>query len=149
MPKFGEPFHFAGRFDSDPIWPFEKMDFFAHDFAEKKFLARSKAAKCPHVATLKVGAIDLNRPFVAQTAVSSAGACGRTRANRARGAKRSDSRRIREGERAGGRPSNHPYLFMIPTKSRTVFSSAIENSLPSLRLNQNALDDPPSRLIAL
>src|SRR5438876_735091 len=36
----------------------------------------------------------------------------------------------------------------MATKSRTVFCSGIENTLPSPRLNQNALDEPPSRLSA-
>src|SRR6476620_12728767 len=40
------------------------------------------------------------------------------------------------------------YRATIPTKSRTVFSSGIENALPSFFRNQNALDDPPSRLRA-
>src|ERR1700752_130015 len=40
------------------------------------------------------------------------------------------------------------YFATMATKSRTVFSSEIENALPSLRLNQNALDEPPSRLRA-
>src|ERR1700752_2176788 len=37
---------------------------------------------------------------------------------------------------------------MIATKSRTGFCSAIENALPFARLNQNALDAPPSRFNA-
>jgi hypothetical protein len=36
----------------------------------------------------------------------------------------------------------------IPTKSRTAFSSGIENGVPPLLRNQNALDDPPSRFNA-
>jgi len=37
---------------------------------------------------------------------------------------------------------------MTPTKSRTRFSSANEMTLLSFFLNQNALDEPPSRFIA-
>src|SRR5207248_10964640 len=40
------------------------------------------------------------------------------------------------------------YLGTIPTKSRTAFSSGIENALPSSLRNQNALDEPPSKLSA-
>src|SRR6202008_3873493 len=39
-------------------------------------------------------------------------------------------------------------FILTPTKSRTVFCSPIENALPFSRANQNALDDPPSRLSA-
>src|SRR4030095_9323388 len=38
------------------------------------------------------------------------------------------------------------YLATTPTKSRTVFSSGIDNAVPSWLRNQNALDEPPSRL---
>jgi len=40
------------------------------------------------------------------------------------------------------------HLGTIATKSRTGFCSAIENALPSARLNQKALEEPPSRLSA-
>src|SRR5437763_10554163 len=40
------------------------------------------------------------------------------------------------------------YFGTTATKSRTVFSSGIENASPSLRANQNALEDPPSRFSA-
>jgi len=40
------------------------------------------------------------------------------------------------------------YFGTTATKSRTIFSSGIENASPSLRANQNALDDPPSRFRA-
>src|ERR1700720_1232560 len=44
--------------------------------------------------------------------------------------------------------SSHFYFGTIPTKSRTVFSSGTENAFPFWRLNQNALEEPPSRLRA-
>ena len=40
------------------------------------------------------------------------------------------------------------YFATTATKSRTGFSSAIENALPLVRLNQNALEEPPSKLSA-
>src|SRR5205807_104567 len=40
------------------------------------------------------------------------------------------------------------YRGTIPTKSRTLFSSGIENVLPFFLRDQNALDEPPSRLRA-
>ena len=43
----------------------------------------------------------------------------------------------------------HRYYFgTTATKSRTTFSSEMENALPFARLNQNALDVPPSRFRA-
>src|SRR6266404_3670991 len=40
------------------------------------------------------------------------------------------------------------YRGTIATKSRTGFCSAMENAVPLARLNQKALDEPPSRLSA-
>src|ERR1700693_1045868 len=40
------------------------------------------------------------------------------------------------------------YLGTTATKSRTGFNSAIENGPPFVRLNQKALDEPPSRFNA-
>src|SRR5207248_4762495 len=40
------------------------------------------------------------------------------------------------------------YFATIPTKSRTGFCPAIENTRSFSRANQNALDEPPSRFIA-